>query len=98
MNRRWRSVDGDPQPGAVLHQCLKSPRYELSQSLGHRLRELGVDRADGAERELEQRPQVSWCEIEGGDRDGHAEVKRPGQLQVAVVLPTSHGGHRCPAL
>src|SRR5712692_7719091 len=84
-------VGCDAQPLAGLDEHLQAPADEIGPALREPLDQLRFDGADRAERKLDARTAVAVAQLEGGDAEGEAQVKRPGQLQVAAVGPACNG-------
>src|ERR1700694_5434963 len=80
-------VGCDPKPRAGLDKGLESPADQVGPAFRKPLDKLRFDGTDCAEGKLHTGAVVTVAQLEGGDAERNAQMKRPGQLQVAVVRP-----------
>src|SRR5713226_3460124 len=91
-------VGCNPQSRAGLDKGFEAPADQVRPALGKSLDDLRLDGADGAKGKLHVRAAFAVAQLKCGDAQRKAQVKRPGQLQVAVVGPARHGGKDHPTV
>ena len=78
----------------MLEPC----RDEFVPSAAHPLGLLWVDHTEGPEREAQQRPVRDLLEVERGDADGEAEVKRSRHREMVVRRQSGDRRDHLPAV